>query len=141
MLFIFKLPFPPSVNTYYSVVNNRKILSAKGRQYKKDVIAAIGIDAFSNEFPLLDKLSVRIEIYAPDRRRRDIDNCAKAVLDAVGGAGIYKDDCQIDHLVLERKEVCKSDGYVVVAVSVLDESCVQSDSKLSEGICTAAIQK
>lgn len=120
MLFIFKLPFPPTVNTYWRIFNNRMILSKRGRQYKKDVQSAIGIEAFSSAFPLLGRLSVHIEIYPPDKRRRDIDNCAKAVLDAVGAAGIYKDDCQIDYLILERQEVRKGDGHVVVKVIAIE---------------------
>ena len=33
----FVLPFPPSINSYYRVFNNRILLSAEGRKYKKAV--------------------------------------------------------------------------------------------------------
>ena len=32
----------------------------------------------------------------PDRRRRDLDNLYKCLFDALGHAGVYEDDSQID---------------------------------------------
>jgi crossover junction endodeoxyribonuclease RusA len=51
----------------------------------------------------------------PDRRRRDIDNTAKAILDALAGAGVYDDDCQIDRLVIERDRITE-EGIAIVNV-------------------------
>ena len=39
----------------------------------------------------------------PDRRRRDLDNLAKAVLDGMNGV-LYDDDSQIDNLIIRRGE-------------------------------------
>lgn len=46
-----------------------------------------------------DDLSVTIDFYLPDRRRRDLDNLSKAVLDACNGI-VWEDDQQITRLVL-----------------------------------------
>jgi len=35
------LPFPPSLNTYYRNVHGRTLLSAKGREYKQDVLVTV----------------------------------------------------------------------------------------------------
>jgi Holliday junction resolvase RusA-like endonuclease len=48
-------------------------------------------------------LTVVFFFYAPEKRRRepphaakpDIDNLVKPVMDALKGAGVYKDDCQV----------------------------------------------
>mgnify|MGYP000985260285 FL=1 len=58
-------------------------------------------------------------IYAapPDRRRRDLDNLLKPLLDALSGYA-YRDDSQIDRLEIVR---CRSveDGSVEVIVEEL----------------------
>jgi hypothetical protein len=60
---------------------------------------------------LLGELSVTIFIFPPDRRKRDIDNIAKATLDALTIAGLWKDDSQIKELNLE---MCETYGKLIV---------------------------
>jgi crossover junction endodeoxyribonuclease RusA len=55
----------------------------------------------------------------PDLRKRDIDNICKAVLDALGCAGVYDDDCQIDRLLLLRGTKRKN-GLVQVKISTIE---------------------
>jgi crossover junction endodeoxyribonuclease RusA len=62
---------------------------------------------------LSGRLHVTLTAYPPDRRRRDIDNLAKSVLDAMQHAGVYLDDSQIDRLTIIRAEVEK--GGIIVA--------------------------
>ena len=52
--------------------------------------------------PLQGRLAMAIELYPPDKRRRDIDNVLKATLDALQHGGAYADDCQIDYLTISR---------------------------------------
>jgi crossover junction endodeoxyribonuclease RusA len=93
------------------------VLSKKAREYKWEVKSAIGIKPVGGVFPLRGPLNVQIQIYPPDKRRRDIDNCAKAILDALGSSGLYEDDSQIDYLALERKPYEKGSAFVLVMVS------------------------
>ena len=89
----FQLPYPPSVNTYWRKWRNRIVLSAKGRAYREAVWLAVrgaGILV-----PMTGPLRVEVEACAPDRRRRDLDNLWKALLDALAHAGAYADDSQI----------------------------------------------
>jgi crossover junction endodeoxyribonuclease RusA len=92
-----ELPFPPSVNSCWRAVRGRTILSARGREYRAKAIRACR-DAEVVDGPV----SVKIYLYPPDRRRRDVDNYAKAILDALVHARVLRDDSLIDRLVLVR---------------------------------------
>lgn len=108
---IYELPYPPSVNTYWrNLPTGRTVLSARARAYRKIVMALVGARS-----PLLKRLSVVIELYPPDKRRRDIDNPIKAVFDSLQHAGVYRDDEQIDELLVKRMDVTR-DGHCVVVI-------------------------
>lgn len=120
-----RLPWPPSVNTYWRHVpwgrGVRSLISRRGRQYRGEVASAV-VEAFASGRPAVmrraqsgARLSVAIQAYPPDRRSRDLDNLPKAVLDALGHAGVYGDDSQIDRLEIERRGVARP-GEVVVQI-------------------------
>jgi len=98
---LLEVPFPPSVNSYYRSIRRgricQSILSKKGREYKDKVKAIIG-----DIKPLEGRLAVYIELCPPDRRRRDIDNYTKALLDSLTESGVWLDDEQIDYLLIAR---------------------------------------
>lgn len=90
------LPWPPTVNKYWRNVKGRTIISELGREYKREVawmIKAAGMDAH-----LQGPLAVTITLHPPNRRKRDIDNTLKALLDAMQEAGVYEDDSQIKEM-------------------------------------------
>jgi crossover junction endodeoxyribonuclease RusA len=94
-----ELPFPPSVNHLYRRVGFRTLISREGRRFRKTVcarLAALGVRR------LKGPLRIEIEVYPPDRRRRDIDNVQKALLDALQHGGLYDDDSQIVKLDIEK---------------------------------------
>ena len=124
---ILTLPYPPSVNHLWRhvVIRGavRTLLSAEGRKYR--VAAREGITGE----PLTGRLAVRVIVYPPDRRRRDLDNVCKACLDALspekgkvrGFPGVWLDDSQIDILHVERGPVHREGGYVRVHVLEMGE--------------------
>lgn len=118
------LPPPSSVNRYHrSVVINGKLyvkLSKDGREYKATVAAKVHDVMPPREWmePTEDRLHVDIEYRAPDARARDLDNLQKALLDAMEKAGVYRNDSQIDSLLIERCGI-RSDGNAGVRVQVL----------------------
>lgn len=110
------LPWPPSANHYWRHVGSRVLISREGRQYRKAVCAALWLHPPIGQLDLLEgRLEVIIKVYPPDCRRRDLDNLAKALLDALEHAGAYKDDSQIDRLVIERGKIVP-EGRVVVKI-------------------------
>lgn len=94
------LPWPPSANTYWRRNGGRYFISKKGQDYREFVAkAAYG---FEGLFSGSDRLRVKIKAFPPDKRKRDLDNLFKSVLDSIQAAEIYVDDCQIDKLSIER---------------------------------------
>lgn len=97
------LPFPPTVNTYYRHVvigkAPRTLISEPGRRYREAVKARVAESRFD---PLQGLLSVSVEVWVPDRRKRDVDNLSKALLDSLTHAGVWSDDSQVDDLRIYR---------------------------------------
>jgi len=118
--FTLELPYPPSVNHLWRRVGGRTVLSREGRRYRREAmarLAAIGVgQAGPPRLPLRGRLRVRIEVRPPDRRRRDLDNVQKALLDALEHGGAYADDGQIDRLEVERGPVTPG-GKVLVRIT------------------------
>jgi len=56
-------------------------------------------------------------LFMPDKRRRDIDNYNKILLDSLTGI-VWEDDSQIDILTIGRDEVIKG-GKVIITVREL----------------------
>lgn len=124
------LPFPPSVNGYWRNINGRTLLSAKGRAYKKAVARLAQWNYAAKQ--LESRLEVLVILHPPDRRKRDIDNSMKALLDSMQAAGVYLDDSQIDRLVIERGEVEKG-GAAIVTIKEIDAAAIPSMNKASIG--------
>jgi crossover junction endodeoxyribonuclease RusA len=110
---VMALPYPPTVNHYWRRVGSRTLISAEGRRYRERVIDAANL---RNITPCSGSLDVSVAVYPPDRRRRDLDNILKALLDALQHAGVYEDDSQIDELHVTRHEIVRG-GRVDVIVS------------------------
>ncbi len=106
------LPWPPSVNHYWRSVRGRLLISAAGRAYRQQVIAA----AFSGARFGSAKVCVSIQAWVPDNRRRDVDNLLKAPLDALCHAGVYDDDSQIVELSIKRAGLDRDNPRLEITV-------------------------
>ena len=107
------LPYPPSVNHYFSYYQGRPVLSKDARSYRHQVRR---IAIASGIKPLMGPLAIRIDITPPDDRRRDADNVQKSVLDALQHAGAFWDDSQVIWL-LSIKHESQPSGTIRVQLS------------------------
>jgi crossover junction endodeoxyribonuclease RusA len=108
----FQLPYPPSVNHYWRRVGARTLISRGGRAFRQavcSILAAHGVR------PLAGPLQLEVVVFPPDRRRRDIDNVQKALLDALQHGGAYADDSQIVRLSIEKGQPIDG-GLTVVRI-------------------------
>lgn len=99
------LPFPPSVNRYYrsprsGPLAGRTMISEEARKYRAAVCALVSESKLGGQMEGL--LRVVVEVFVPDRRKRDLDNLHKGILDSLTHAGVWGDDSQIDDLRIYR---------------------------------------
>lgn len=115
---VLDLPFPPTVNTYYRTptkgkLAGRTLISEKGRAYRQLVMD----EAAKYRVPMFQTpVSVSIDVFPPDRRRRDLDNMLKALLDGLVHARVLEDDSLINRLLIERCAVAPN-GLVRVFIN------------------------
>ncbi|WP_313129497.1 RusA family crossover junction endodeoxyribonuclease [Pseudescherichia vulneris] len=115
------LPFPPSVNTYWRAPNKgplkgRHLISAAGRKYQSAACVAIVEQLRRLPKPSRELAAVKIILFPPDARRRDIDNYNKALFDALTHAGVWEDDSQVKRMLVEWGPVTKK-GRVEITIS------------------------
>ena len=103
-MIIMDLPYPPSANTYWRHARGRHYISPNGLAFRAAVCTAAklyGLKAPDG------RLLLSVKLYPPDKRKRDVDNICKALLDSLTHADIIKDDSLIDKLIIERDIIIK----------------------------------
>ena len=113
ILYEIYLPFPPTVNSYYSHTKFGVYLSKKGRLYSGKVLDAVRVQNCADRIDI--EIRVEVDLYPPDKRIRDLDNYMKALLDSLTKADVWVDDSQIDQLSIQRGERIKL-GAVLVRI-------------------------
>ena len=107
LVFEATLPWPPTVNSYWrhKVIGKRATVyvSADGQAYRKAVNLCL-MEHGVKTYELEGDLRVEIEVFPPDKRKRDIDNLLKSLLDSLTHAQVWKDDNQISDLRIYRNK-------------------------------------
>lgn len=83
------LPFPLSVNAAYRAVKGRSILSERMRDWKNEAGLMLNCQRFHR---FTGPVEIEISLTPPDRRKRDIDNLFKCVLDLLKTHKVIVDD-------------------------------------------------
>ena len=100
-----------SVNKYYRSWQGRVLISKDGREFKKE------IDTYLyNQPKILGKIKLNLILHFKDKRKRDVDNYAKVLIDCLKNK-LFEDDDQIYQLFMEKHIGC---GY--------NKICIQVDS-------------
>jgi len=105
------LPYPPSVNTYWRANGKRRFISKAGILFTQEVILIVKqskAKSFEGK-----RLAISVVIHPRSKRKFDLDNTLKAILDALMKAGMYNDDSQIDYIEIARGEAVKNGKAVI----------------------------
>ena len=109
------LAYPPTVNKMYFWRNGRPILTDEARDWRA---RAIWCAQYSGVFTqLAGPVSINILVYRP-RKRGDLDNVAKAILDSLNRIA-WLDDSQVVQLIMRRYDDKNNPRVLVKVASVL----------------------
>lgn len=124
MEILIELPWPPSVNHYYKAVGyGKRILTKQAKQFRYEVVLLVRTHDDRDKMPIVGPICLELICHAPDAKRRDLDNLAKATQDALEAAKVYCNDSQIHRLVLEWGKV----GRKRVSATITRYSKVKKD--------------
>ena len=85
-----------SVNKYYRSWKGRVLISKDGREFKKE------IDLYLNNYEKIPgKIYLKLILHFKDKRKRDVDNYAKVLIDCLKNK-LFEDDDQIYQLYMEK---------------------------------------
>jgi crossover junction endodeoxyribonuclease RusA len=116
-----ELTYPPSVNNYYSKwcqgKSVRVAVGEAGSAYRAEVLR-YKLETLKNPRPIKYRVSMEVELWAPDRIKRDIDNPLKCLFDALTYARIWEDDEIVDCLLMHKRGV-EAPGKCIITLREL----------------------
>lgn len=115
-----KIPFPPTANHIWARGGKRTYLTKEYQSFLK--IVSLAIKRAEEARPLFgaNAYAVRLVVYPPDRRVRDLDNLIKPVLDALTRAGLWLDDSRVC-MITACKGAPAEEPFAVVEITALHE--------------------
>lgn len=130
-----EFPWPPSVNHYKKIgriiktnsgkIYQQKINSDKTKTfyYQTYLIAKQIMPLEWAKFACSKEISfeVRVSLHPPDKKRRDIDNCLKVLLDSLVRANVIIDDSKINRLFVEKMENVLNGKVFIKILPILNE--------------------
>ena len=113
-----------SVNKYYRSWQGRVLISKDGRIFKNEVEMLL-----NNYEKILGKVKLTLILYFKDKRKRDLDNYNKVLIDCLKNR-LFEDDDQIYQLYMEKHIGCGYNKICIIVESLekQDEKKISSDS-------------
>ena len=111
-----ELPMPPSANRYWRYVNGKVLKSKQARDYIKtigDLWMVYKAQKKAKAFGKDQRLQIYIQVFPPNRIRRDLDNLLKVLMDSLEKAGLFTNDEQIDDIRIMRMEIYPGGKMVI----------------------------
>ena len=117
-IFEVALPWPLTVSLYWRHKVTGRLatvyVSAEGMAYRKAVNNLVLEAAMVQRYvKQAGPLRIVIEAFPPDRRKRDLDNILKSLLDSLTHARVWEDDSQIEDLRIYKATIA---GMVKVKI-------------------------
>ena len=129
-----KLPYPPTANSRITPLlingNARLVKSKNARDYnllvghrvEESRLLAIMSELEQDQFIFRGDVEIEVVLHFKDRRKRDIDNPIKSLLDALVDNNLLEDDSQVARLVVSRGELDPDKkGYCMVEITLIKE--------------------
>ena len=89
---------------WFRIKGSHKLrIGEKGIAFRQAVSAILNHD--NKNVPTKNRVALYVEAHPPDRRRRDLDNILKALMDSLQYANVYQDDTQVDIIHVTRGKV------------------------------------
>lgn len=116
--FEYVLPWPPRSGNHRNGMKAGHFFPDKKMvAWTKDVAAAI---LAAHGAVLSGRLTVEARVFAPDARKRDIDNIVKVIGDALKRTGAINDDGDIDDVHFRRFPKSKEHPRVEIFIGVIE---------------------
>ena len=103
-----------SVNKYYRTFRGRVLISADGREFKKQI--AMFLEGHEK---VIGKIELQLVFYFKDKRKRDVDNYAKVLIDCLKNV-LFEDDDMIYKLYME-KHIGTGDDRILVNIRKIED--------------------
>ena len=129
---------------YMKQARGRKYVSKEGREYQKLIRFHVNKCMKDNNVEKMDfPIELKLTFYFKYKRRRDVDNVAKVIMDTLEGI-LYTDDTNIYRLICEKKMQCEN--YKIVIESKKYESHIEPPNvdeipKELENLCIEGIDE
>ena len=123
-MFEIKIPYPPSVNHYYRRTEGKRLaLTDNAKKFRREVCSrtfeiCFASKKYKNLLPFSEPVFVKLQIWPPDKRKRDQDNLLKATFDSLVKAGIILDDRLIKETWITTFDPEPSDPAVLVLIDL-----------------------
>ena len=112
---------PPTVNSMYRNSNSRRYKRPEVAEWQEEIAGLMTEQWPLGRPPYSGRVSVIVKFTVKSRRRWDIDNRVKALLDCLEIAGVVENDSQIDSLKVTRNS--GTDNKTSIILMEYEGSC------------------